>query len=393
MKAIIIGAGIAGLTAAHALRRNNVEVKLYEKASALKSIGGGILIWPHGLRYLEWIGLKDCFQPFYTKVRGCKVIGNEGNEILSADYKELYDLLGGEVLPIERSIFQKILHDQLPANLLQLNKTCSAIESNNTGITVSFSDGSKDSGDILIAADGIHSSIRKTIFPQIEISYSHTAWWGGITEQRYAPSMPTEEVYFGIGEGKVCIVWPTANNKLLWYVAVKIKKEELRTDGFTQLTEICKNWHPEINQLLHAPSEQRFHQPINTFSAPTLHQDRVVFIGDAAQTLGPILAQGASRAIEDVFVLTTSLATHHNHYAAAFKQYDSLRRDKLAHLFNLENQTAELMINDKLINPQHFQEHMQPVDLITMYQELIPIVDEASCLDLAQACKKINVAA
>lgn len=390
MKAIIIGAGIAGLTAAHALQQAGMEVAIYDKATELKNIGGGILIWPHGLRYLAWMDLEECFKPFYTHVKGCKVIGICGNEILNAEYSELYKQLGGEVLPIERSLFQKILHCQLKSGLLQLNKECIAVENHPDRVKVIFADGTSDEADLLVAADGIHSAVRKQIFPDIVANYTGTSWWGGIIEQKHASYLPTEEVYFGIGEGKVCIVWPTAGKNLLWCVAVKIAEEDLSFDnGDQQLEQICEGWHDDIKKLVSSTKhQQRFQVPICSFSANHLQSNRIVLLGDAAQTLGPILAQGASRAIEDAYVLANCIFTHGHDINAALTYYESIRFKKYARLYELENQTAELMVNDNLISLHHFEEQMQQIDLITMYQELIPLVNEQACLESAQLGKQ-----
>lgn len=390
MKAIIIGAGIAGLTAAHALQQAGMEVVIYDKASELKNIGGGILIWPHGLRYLSWMDLEDCFKPFYTYVKGCKVVGSCGNEILNSPYAELYKQLGGETLPIDRSLFQKILLAQLPKNLLQLNKYCLAVENHPDRVKVTFADGTFDEGDLLVAADGVRSAIRKQIFPGIVANYMGTSWWGGMIEQKHAAHLPTEEVYFGIGEGKVCIVWPTAGKRLLWCIAVKIPEDELRFEnGGQQLEMICKDWHEDIKRLVHTKKhEQRFQVPIYSFSSNHLQQHRTVFIGDAGQTLGPILAQGASRAIEDAYSLANCIFTHGQNIHQALAHYESIRSEKYAHLFALENQTTDLMVNNNLISLKQFEQQMQQVDLITMYQELIPIVNEQACFDLAQQSKQ-----
>ena len=69
MKVIVIGAGIAGLTLGLACQRAGIDVKIYEKTNELRNIGGGILVWPHGMRYLQWLGLSHSVEPYLSSIK------------------------------------------------------------------------------------------------------------------------------------------------------------------------------------------------------------------------------------------------------------------------------------------------------------------------------------
>jgi 2-polyprenyl-6-methoxyphenol hydroxylase-like FAD-dependent oxidoreductase len=69
MKVIIIGGGVAGLTMALACQHAGFTVKIYEKSRTLRNIGGGILVWPHGIRYLNWLGLSHCLEPYWVSLK------------------------------------------------------------------------------------------------------------------------------------------------------------------------------------------------------------------------------------------------------------------------------------------------------------------------------------
>ncbi|MBV9575834.1 MAG: FAD-dependent monooxygenase [Gammaproteobacteria bacterium] len=391
MKIIIIGAGIAGLTLGVACQRAGMEVKIYEKASYLKNIGGGILLWPHGLRYLNWLGLSACVEEAYVAIKGYDIAGYQGHSITSDHYTDLYTLLGGEILPIERSYFQNKLLSQFATENLFLNKTCIAVSSHEQAAHVMFADGTMDTADLIVGADGIHSAVRKNLNPHAALQYSNHCWWGGILEKKYVPMLSSDEVYMTMGVGKLCIVWPTVDERFMWYLPVKMSQTDLMhdSDGRAQLNSICVGWNKIIDKIISAPTNaQRFHLPIHTLAPqPYCSVNRIVLIGDAAHTVGPILGQGASLAIEDAFVLFNCLMNKKMSFPTLLQTYESLRHHRYECMAKLENQVAEMMIYDDAASLEWFQQQLPNINLVTMYQDLIPLVDEKACLDLAAACR------
>lgn len=395
MKIIIVGAGIAGLTLGLACQRQGMDVKLYEKASALQNIGGGILLWPHGIRYLEWLGLADYWTPFKVPIKGCYMTDNHGQKIFSQPYSQLYSLIDGEILPIDRSLLQQAMLSQLAGNALQLGKTCVAIENNSSQARVIFADGTQDCADLIVGADGIHSAVRKSFKQETCLQYTHHCWWGGLVESRHVPNLALNEVYMAMGVGKMCIAWPTVNENFMWYLPVKMPLQDFiqEGDGQAQLQTLCAGWNADVQQIIDAPSRvKKFHLPINILPAQThLSDNRVVLIGDAAHTLGPILGQGASQAIEDVFVLMNCLRNKAGDVSQALKYYETFRHAKYQRMAELENQLAESMIHDDAESLASFQQHAHELNLTDMYQDLIPLIDENACQRLAAAISMESV--
>jgi len=389
MKIIIIGAGISGLTLALACQKAGMEVKIYENAKKLRNIGGGLLLWPHGTRYLEWLGLSDCLQPYRVPVKRCNIVGTEGQTIFSEDYAAFYALLGGQILPIDRSLLQQALVAKLPENILVTGKQCINIKTGPDAAEVTFADGTTDSADLVIGADGIHSTVRNIINNKSELEYTNYCWWGGIIEQKDVPGLPADEVFVAIGIGKMCIVWPTHGEKFMWYLPVKMTAAELAREGngWSQLQDICAGWHPEVEKIINAPgSTQRFHLPIYTLP-PQQHWSsaRVTLIGDAAHAIGPILGQGANLAIEDVFVLLHCLQQDSDNIFTKLERYETFRHARARRLYELETQSAAAMVNDDIETLEAFQGQLPQLDLATIYQDLIPLIDETACQELASA--------
>jgi FAD-dependent urate hydroxylase len=393
MKIVIIGAGIAGLTLGLACRRAGIEVEIYEKAHELRNIGGGILLWPHGQRYLEWLGLSSCLTPFSVPIKGCRIIGHQGQLIFSEDYASFYSLIEGEILPVDRHQLQHTLLNALGQSYVKLGKPCVAIQQDEHQAHAIFADGSQVSADIIVGADGIHSTVRKSLNEEACLAYTEHCWWGGIIAQQEVPHLSPHEVFMAMGVGKMCVVWPTSGQRFMWYMPVKMPLTSFvqKGDGLSQLQALAADWPLAIQAMLTSPyNAKRFHLPIyNLAPQPHWTLNRVVLIGDAAHTLGPILGQGASQAIEDVFALTLFLQHGVNDIPATLRQYEHCRRAKYQRMADLENQTASMMLHDKRETLALFEQHAKDLDLMTIYQDLIPLVDESACRQLkrrAGAC-------
>lgn len=389
MKIIIIGAGVAGLVLASACSQEGMEVKLYEKAKQLQTIGGGVVLWPNGWRYLSWLGLSERIQSYRPNVISCRTHGAKGNEINNEAYTELYARLNGGYFPIERSLLQKTLLTYLPDNRIAFNKTCVAIKESEKEGCVFFSDGTSDSADIIIGADGVHSSVRECLSDNKNIDDSGYCWWGGIIEQRKIPTLPTDETFFAIEYGKILFVWPLHDGNFMWYIAIKIDPSLLilGEQGFNQLKTLCAKWQDVKVQQLLAVAEglSYFQVPIKTVSPKqSWLGQRTTLIGDAAHAMGPLLGLGTNLAIEDAFVLFHLLKNTDSDISHTIRKYESLRYSKVSQLTKLEAQSAAAVINADILEMDIFQQGLYTTNLLTEYKDLIPYIDENACQQMAE---------
>lgn len=385
MKICIIGAGVAGLTLAVACQRAGIQAEVYERATELTTIGGGILLWPHGQRYLEWIGLQHILAPFEIQINHCTVVGSQGNVLLKENYAALNELVGGAVLPLNRSQFQRALVAELLPQTLHLDKQCSKIENHHDYAKATFADGSEVTADIIVGADGIHSVVREYITPQVGLNYTNNCWWGGVIKKTNLPNLTLDATYVAVENAKMCIVWPCANQEYMWYLPVKMSAQDLAT---TSLASLCHTWQSEAGNIIAAPSQQNFCLPIYDISPQANWvKNRLVVIGDAAHALGPILGQGASQAIEDAFVLLSCLRFADD-VVQAVTVYDDMRHTRYERLYELEREASSMMVTDDAAARALFEALVPNVNLVTMYQELIPLIDSAACLSIANEAKQ-----
>lgn len=397
MKIIVIGAGISGLIFAHACQRAGIQVKIYESATELRSIGGGIIIWPHAIRYMKELGIAEYLREAWFVPAALDIISHTGQRIFHEQHDDIYKLIDGQFLPIDRSLMQQLLVRQLPGDVLALGKTCTEIHDSARGVIVKFADGSEESADLVVGADGIHSAVRSQIFPKAKPQYSGFCWWGGIADGSYVPELPKDNVHFVLGVRKVCSIWPTHGGKFMWYLPVKMPLEhlELPGDGRAQAQGLVTGWNNVAVKLVAAPQcAQRFHVPIHELAPlASCSSGRAVLIGDAACTLGPLLGQGANKAIEDAFVLA-SLLQAQGSLQEKLQRYDALRHARHARFFELEHAAADALVQDSEENLAFFEQHLPAINLAAMYQDMIPMVNQSACDELiAQAASLVDATA
>ena len=166
----IVGTGIAGLTAAIALRKHpHIHVELYEKATELREIGASITLGPNGLRTLQRLGLEDCISD-QVGYRGPNPISRfyrhwKTNEIIGEDFYEDVSEPLHYTARFHRGHLQQALLKHIPSEIIHLKKKLvSASVDPRDGVQMRFQDGSTATADLLIGADGIRSVSATSIF-------------------------------------------------------------------------------------------------------------------------------------------------------------------------------------------------------------------------------------
>ena len=163
LKIAIVGAGIAGLTAAIALRKHpSIHVELYDKATELKEIGASIALGPNGLRTLERLGLHNAISDEIS-FRGPSNIPMiyrhwKTNEIVGKDMNDNVTEHLHCTARYHRGHLHRSLLENVPRDIIHLRKRLvSAKADPNEGVVLDFKDGTLVTADILVGADGLHS--------------------------------------------------------------------------------------------------------------------------------------------------------------------------------------------------------------------------------------------
>lgn len=242
---------------------------------------------------------------------------------------------GEPVIAIHRTALHEILLNALKPDTLRLDMTCARFEQDEKMVTVYFENGESDSADVLIGADGIHSVVRKQMFPEIQLRYSgYTAWRGVVETENEAALGLTSESW---GRGARFGIVRVDGKRVYWFATRNQSMSEQATgeQKKSKLLNIFNKWHKPINHLLGATPAEIILQndicDIAPFASWT--NGRVTLLGDAAHPTTPNMGQGACMAMESAYVLARALNEEPD-YKSTLKRYENERHERTAWITN-----------------------------------------------------------
>jgi 2-polyprenyl-6-methoxyphenol hydroxylase-like FAD-dependent oxidoreductase len=303
----IVGGGIGGLATAVALRCFKLDVAVYEKTTALREFGAGMMLWPNATRVLAELGLLD-------RVLACSGPNTDFLVRSSSGRILMHLALGQFEVPavcVRRSDLLRVLLDALPQGCIRLARELDGLEQQPDRVRLHFSDGTFAEHDAVIGADGIRSQVRALLFGAAEPIYRGYVVWRGLAgyEGDAVPAGCNSETW---GVGRRFGILNTGHRRFTWYATANVPSSHLDAVGGRK-NELCKmfaNWHEPIHALIEASEEGAISKHGARDLAPTRSWGRglVTLLGDAAHSCTPNLGQGGCMALEDALVLAKCLA-------------------------------------------------------------------------------------
>lgn len=368
-KALIIGCGISGPAMAIFLKRIGIEATVFEAQPAGRDDAGAFLgISPNGLNvikeFLPFAKILTEFTPgkmsFYNSKNKC--IG----ELDNAGQTEKY---GAETIQLKRGLLNKAVRNAAIEQgiTIEYNKKLKTISQPGTKVTAYFEDGTEATADFLIGADGIHSSVRKTIFPDApKISYTGLLSTGGFSkienaEELYGSTRMTfgEKSFFAYAVSNTGNVWWFNNisqaNEPIRNELNEIEQSELKRT----LLELHKNDPAPICEIIQSANQIEIYPVYDIPFLQTWHKNRVCLIGDAAHATAPHIGQGASLALEDTIVLAKCIRDLPD-IENAFDKFESLRKARVQKIIKQARK-----VGDTKTVPNKFQQFFR--DLLLPY--------------------------
>ena len=173
MRAIVVGAGIGGLSAGIGLQRAGLDVTVFERMRELREVGSGLTLWTNAMRALGKLGVADPIRSRGAVVESLENWAWYGKQLGG-------DKFGTQGYGIHRGELQAGLAAALRPGTLQLGVQCTGFAQDKGGVTVRLGEGREERADLLVGADGIKSVVRAGLFGEGEMRYSGYTCWRGI---------------------------------------------------------------------------------------------------------------------------------------------------------------------------------------------------------------------
>ncbi|MEZ3500353.1 FAD-dependent urate hydroxylase HpxO [Pantoea sp. KPR_PJ] len=333
MKAIVIGGGIGGMSAAIALEKAGFTTAVFEAVKEMKPVGAAISVWPNGVKCLNTLGLKAQLRALGGNMAYMAYQDfASGTTLTRFSMDPLIRQVGEYPYPVARAELQAMLIDSYGRERVSFGKRVTQVTEQCDGITAHFDDGSTAQGDFLVAADGAHSVIRHAVLgEQVERRYAGYVNWNGLVtiDESLAPA--NQWTTF-VGEGKRVSLMPVSQNRFYFFFDVPLPKglAEDRTTVKADLRRYFHGWADPVQRLIDAldpatTNRVEIHdiEPFSRFV-----RGRVALLGDAAHSTTPDIGQGGCAAMEDAVVLANCLAAHSLSIEDALLRYEARRVER-----------------------------------------------------------------
>jgi 2-polyprenyl-6-methoxyphenol hydroxylase-like FAD-dependent oxidoreductase len=336
----IAGGGIGGFTAAIAIAhhcRHQFEIVLFEKANAI-SANGALLVWSNAIAALESLGLRAPIEKVAARLSLTEIRKSNGDLLSSLPVGDWSERFGGaSTVVIRRKALLDVLRAALPASRcdLRMGAALRSFEEATNGVKLELEDGSVETADVLIGADGFHSVVRRQMLGEEEAREGSYDAWVGIAPRADRPADFRDGVATAtLGRGPR--FWSAAleDGSIFWYATVNRRGRSVRT--LEQLRELLDGWHEPIDDLIRAtPKEElirtqvRDRLPIDAWG-----RGPVTLLGDAAHPSTPDLGQGACQAIESGLVLGRCVGEEDS-LEEALRSYEEKRISRTAAISRL----------------------------------------------------------
>jgi 2-polyprenyl-6-methoxyphenol hydroxylase-like FAD-dependent oxidoreductase len=347
MKISIVGGGIGGLSLALALHQRGLACEVYETVPEVRELGVGITLLPHAMRELAALGLQARIEAVGIENQESVFFNRFGQFI----YKEARGRHAGYALPeigIPRGKLHRLLYEaaleRLGAGAIHTDHRCIGVTQDDGGATVQFVQTSTGAAlppvrsDVVIACDGVNSTVRRQFYPDEHVAFAGINTWRGVTRH---PPILTGKSYMRIGAidtGKM-VIYPIVDqlddegHQLINWVA-EIRRDDAAMNDWNHagdardFLDIFKDWRfPWLDvPALITSAEQILEYPmVDKDPVPQWTFGRVTLLGDAAHPMYPRGSNGSAQAIIDGRTLAEQLAGAGGDARAALLAYEKLR--------------------------------------------------------------------
>lgn len=351
--ALIIGAGVGGLTASAALTHAGVENQIFEASPVLKEVGAGLGIQYGAMKGLRRIGLLDSVSAIGQPLLTVEMATSQGQVLARIPHDFLERRFGVRTNNVARGEMLSLMVETVGMDRITLGARCVGFDEDADGVTAHFADGSSARGSVLVVADGVGSSLRDQIVADGRPRETGVIVWRGIPKISH-PAIPIGTLRQSFGKGEFFAFINSTEGRVFWFACGLASRLGANppADIKAEATRVFADWAPPTPQLIAAtdPAEVSRVHVKDRVPASTWVTSRVALLGDAAHPMMPTLGQGGSAAIEDGVVLAKYLADADLGSQAsverALKAYEAERTKRTSALVKLAHRLGMLAMTE-----------------------------------------------
>ncbi|GAA2221440.1 NAD(P)/FAD-dependent oxidoreductase [Streptomyces amakusaensis] len=347
----VVGAGIGGLTAAVALRRLGVGVRIYERATELRAAGSALSVMGNAIGALRSLGIDLGLEKRGQVIETFSIRDTRGELIRDLPIRAVTERLGVPSVCITRADLQEALLEGIGDVPLTLGAALSGYEAGEAhgpggpGVTLRFEDGSEARADAVIGADGFNSAVRRQLAgPEESRDGGYICWLAVVPFEH--PALRPGYVGHYWGAGRRFGLVDVGHGRYYWWGTKNMPAARSYgwDGGKDEIAGVYAGWADEVTEIIRAtPAEAVLAVPSRDRAfLERWGEGPVTLLGDAAHPMLTSLGQGSAMAVEDAVVLARGLAAAPGDPAAAFRAYEDERRERTRGMVAASRSLSEL---------------------------------------------------
>jgi 6-hydroxynicotinate 3-monooxygenase len=346
----IVGAGMGGLAAAVALRKQGIAVTVYEQARQFTRLGAGIQIGCNAMHVLRGLGLEPelrakTFYPRSWNNRHWRSGEVLFDMVFGASAEAKY---GAPYLLAHRGDLHEALAGAVPPEHLRLNHRLDGLEQTPGGrVRLHFTNGETAEADALIGADGVNSIVRETLFSNREPHFAGRIAYRTTYPARLLDGFRMDDCTKWWGEDRHIVMYPVTSDRSEVYFVTSQPDPEYGRESWSESGDVrvvraaFEGFHPDVQRVLAACPSVHKRVLVDRDPLERWVEGNVALLGDACHPMTPYMAQGAAMAIEDAAVLSRCLAgVDRDGIAGALQVYETARIQRTARVQLTSRQNA-----------------------------------------------------
>jgi 2-polyprenyl-6-methoxyphenol hydroxylase-like FAD-dependent oxidoreductase len=338
--ALIVGAGIGGLSAGLALRQAGWNIRIFERASSPRELGFGVGLAPNAIAALRKLGVADMVLTKGFEPRRAELRRLDGTVLKRAELPP--GALGGPMILTLRPALHGVLLEAVGADAITLGSDVTGFTVSGARVALQMANGAAE-GDLLVGADGVGSVVRRAIHPaEVPPRSSGLVAVRGAVHDAWHHLGGLDAVYY-LGRGVESMLVRASDTGIYWFLSMagSLVPPAMR-DPMAILTLMSPRFDSTFRAVTSATEDMRYDELVDRDPLPFWGRSVVTLLGDAAHPVLPHTGQGAAQAITDAVTLGEVL-TGDGDVDVGLRAYERERLGRTVALLRQGRRTARIM--------------------------------------------------